>query len=69
MLIPVSSLIDLRYVYRLQQSTLELLDSQLAGVPADLDAATTILGRIIDGYQETYKLLDWIESTENGMGP
>lgn len=68
MVIPVSSLIDLRYTHRLLESTLEQAAVQLWAVPVDLEAAHQVLGGIIDGYAETFKLLDYLQA-QNGLGP
>lgn len=66
MQIPVSYLLDLRYVCRLLEGTLILMNEQLGGVPADLFTAHKVMERIVDGYKETYRFLDHSPETRLG---
>ena len=68
MLIPISYLIDLRYSCRLVNLSVEALGGQLSGLPAELVTAQLILERICNGYEQTYGLIDSLQSQEGGLG-
>lgn len=56
--IPISYLVDLRYASRLLDRTLIKQESQLWDVDPTVEAAASILRRMVQGYEKVYELID-----------